>query len=242
MLFRTPTDDPKDNLSFYENEYTQGFTTEVPSEAELVQFRNANFIGSPRDYSYYISTLNQLGLKSGAKIFDYGCSWGYGSYQLINAGFEVVSFEISPTRRRFARENLGIVTADDIESVATELANTFDCFFSAHVLEHVPSPSHSFGYAMRLLKTDGVFVSFTPNGSDGYRAKSSIWSKAWGEVHPTFIDVVFLDNSFRRSPRVVGSSPVNNASFPDQSELKRLDKVDRAELFFAARKVGNYWG
>jgi hypothetical protein len=245
ILFRTPTDDPADNASFYETEYNQGFTTDIPSDDELVQLKKSNFVGHEKDYSYYIRVLTQLGLKPGAKIFDYGCSWGYGSYQFIRAGFDVTSFEVAPTRRRFAHEKLGIATVDDMERAATDLALNFDCFFSAHVLEHVPSPAQSFSYAMSLLKLDGLFVSFTPNGSDARRAITPNWSSEWGEVHPNYIDDLFFDKSFKLTPRVVGSSPVNNASVPsaaEKSELKRIDKVDRGELFFAAKKVGNTWG
>jgi len=242
MNFRTPTDDPAANLSFYENEYTQGFTTAVPSEAALSEMRLSNFVGTEKCYLYYISVLSQLGLEPGARVFDYGCSWGYGSYQLAQAGFEVTSFEVAPSRRRYAHDKLGVSTVDDMDRVATDLASHFDCFFSAHVLEHVPSPAQSFNYAMRLLKQGGLFVSFTPNGSEANRAAEPNWSKHWGEVHPNFIDDIFLDSSFKLSPRVVGSSPVSDASLPEKSELRRLDNVDRVELFFAARKTGDTWG
>ena len=87
--------------------------------------------------------LTQLGLKRGATIFDYGCSWGYGSYQFTQAGFGVTSFELSPTRTNYAREKLGILTVDDMDRAEIDLACRFDCFFSAHVLEHVSSPARS---------------------------------------------------------------------------------------------------
>jgi hypothetical protein len=124
----------------------------------------------------------------------------------------------------------------------TDLSLSFDCFFSAHVLEHVPSPAQSFNYAMLLLKRDGLFVSFTPNGSENYRAVYAAWSKIWGEVHPNFIDDKFLDISFRLSPRTIGSSPVSYASLPEKAELTLLDQLRRGELFFAARKTGDTWG
>ena len=241
MMFRTPTDDPAANIIFYENEYTQGFTTNLPSDEALAKMKRANFVGTEKCYSYYISVLSQLGLKPGAKVFDFGCSWGYGSYQLAQAGFQVMSFEVASNRRRYAHEKLDVSTVDDMDRTATDLAFTFDCFFSAHVLEHVPSPTQTLNYALRLLKRGGLFVSFTPNGSESHRAASHGWRKLWGEVHPNFIDDKFLDSSFKISPRVVGSSPVSNASLPERPELKRLDKVDRGELFFAARRSGDTW-
>ena len=135
-----------------------------PSDAALAELKQSKFSGTEKCYSYYIGVLIQLGMKPGCSIFDYGCSWDYGSYQLSQAGFEVMSFEVAPTRRRYAHEKLGVRTVDDMDLAATDRPDQFDCFFSAHVLEHVPSPAKSFNYAMRLLKRDGLFVSFTPNG------------------------------------------------------------------------------
>lgn len=243
LLFRTPTDDPLSNERFYESEYAQGFTTDLPSEEDLDSLKRRNFSGTEKDYSYYISVLTQLGLKPGAKLFDFGCSWGYGSYQLAKAGFEVAAFEIAPTRRRFAETKLGVRTVTDMSRTLIDFAGQFDCFFSAHVMEHVPSPAHMLACAKELLKTNGLFVSFTPNGSNDCRSAFPDWSKLWGEVHPNFIDDMFLDRSFSRSPRCVGSSPVTNASVPSDegNRLIRLNALSGAELFFAARKNGEPW-
>ena len=62
MMFRTPTDDPADNASFYESEYTQGFTTELPSDPSLSELKRTNFAGTEKDYSYYIAVLAKTGL------------------------------------------------------------------------------------------------------------------------------------------------------------------------------------
>lgn len=243
-MFRTPTDTLAYNTLLYDQVYHQDFTTELPNDQELAEMKRSNFVHTQKDYSGYLRALTQLGLKPGAKIFDYGCSWGYGSFQLAQAGFEVTSFEVSANRSRYAHEKLGLTIVKDMEAAVTNLALSFDCFFSAHVLEHLPSPAQSFAYAMRLLKVGGVFVSFTPNGSQRYRvAAPDDWNKLWGDVHPNFIDDVFLDRNFKLSPRALGSTPhLGNVSLPAKSELKLLDDLDRWELFFVAQKVGEAWG
>ena len=109
LMFRTPTDDASKNIFFYEKEYTQGFTTDMPSDGELSEMKRLNFSGTEKSYSYYIDVLMQLGLGPSNRVFDYGCSWGYGSYQFSRAGFEVVSFEVAPSRARFAHEKLGVL-------------------------------------------------------------------------------------------------------------------------------------
>jgi 2-polyprenyl-3-methyl-5-hydroxy-6-metoxy-1,4-benzoquinol methylase len=156
------------------------------------------------DYSYYISVLRALGLQIGSRLFDFGCSWGYGRYQLTRAGFDVTAFEIAPTRGNFARRELNVRLIDNVDAAASDPAykNRFDRFVSAHVLEHIPSPSQCFGNAMLMLRLGGLFISFTPNGSAAHRQASSSWSKLWGEVHPNFIEV-FFDYHFTHSPRAM---------------------------------------
>jgi 2-polyprenyl-3-methyl-5-hydroxy-6-metoxy-1,4-benzoquinol methylase len=244
LLYRTPTDDPRANVDYYDNAYHQGFTTELPAEAALHEMIATRFVNTEKDYSYYVDVLRQLGLAPGMRIFDFGCSWGYGSHQLAAAGFDVTSFEVSTMRRRYADEKLGVKVVESMQSIAgsAEHVGQYQCFFSAHVLEHVPSPSEAFSHAHKLLCYGGVFVSFTPNGSEPFRsAAPADWHMAWGEVHPNFIDDIFLNRSFQNSPRAIGSSPVTNAGLPEMSTVTELDGLKNFELFFAARKTGPKW-
>jgi transcription elongation factor Elf1 len=135
MLFRAPTDDPDDNVKFYDEVYTEGFTTNLPMDQELEDLKRRQFSGVDKDYSYYINVLKRLGLREGATVFDYGCSWGYGSYQLAAAGYDVTAFEVAPTRRNYASDKLGIRVVEDLGRFAAGPGReAFDCFLSAHVL------------------------------------------------------------------------------------------------------------
>ena len=96
LQFRAPTDDPSGNLEFYENEYSSGVTTDMPSDDTLAKLIRNNFDGE-KSWAYYNDVLMRLGLRSGARIFDFGCSWGYGSYQLSKAGYSILAFEVAPT-------------------------------------------------------------------------------------------------------------------------------------------------
>jgi 2-polyprenyl-3-methyl-5-hydroxy-6-metoxy-1,4-benzoquinol methylase len=242
LLFRDPTDSSACNEEFYNDSYEQGFTTEMPDEHELKYLIDRKFVGTPKDYSYYISVLRSLSLARGDRLFDYGCSWGYGTWQLQQAGFKTYAFEISRSRRVYARERLGVRIIDNIDDLRSDgrLASRFDCFFSAHVLEHVPSPRKVMELADWLLKDGGLLVAFMPNGSEECRAENRAWNMLWGEVHPNFIDDVFLAMAFNNVPNVVASSPVDLAALarvPLQEPGTVRLSLRGAELVFAARKV-----
>lgn len=242
LQYRVPTDRPGSNARYYEAEYDWGFTTTMPDEARLARLVRDDFAGSERDYAARIGLLRRFGLpESGRWLFDYGCSWGYGSYQLMRAGFDVTAFEIAPTRRRFARDKLGVNTVDDMDATVADPAHQgrYDCVFACHVVEHVPRPTRLFRHAWALLSPGGLFVSLTPNGAAACRRVHPRWSQLWGEVHPAFIDDVFLDTQFAGVPRVLASHAVKgSADLPATGERRDLDDLDGDELIFVARKSG----
>jgi hypothetical protein len=135
LMFRVPVDDAETSRRFYCNgSYRQGFTTDLPDAAALERLKATNFRDSPKDYSVYVSVLDALGLGPGDFLFDFGCSWGYGAYQLEVHGFRVVAHEISADRRAYAAERLGIKFIGDLDGLEPghSLFERFDCFFSAH--------------------------------------------------------------------------------------------------------------
>jgi len=210
-MFRIPTDDPFESESFYNGKYSEGFTTDLPSDVELKSLLSSGFAGLEKDYSKYIAIIRALGGSGGSKLLDFGCSWGYGSYQFAKAGFDTLSYEISRTRREYGVLNLGINALDDFDSWAYSVAaqGSIDIFFSAHVLEHVPSPIKIINLARRVLRPSGLFIAFFPNGSAAGRAANSNWNQLWGKVHPNLLDDIFFNSALFDFPRVFGSTPYN---------------------------------
>jgi len=194
LQFRAPTTTSAENAAFYQESYRQGFTSDTPTDEALQKLIANNFAGREKDYSNYLKVLAALGGKPGDRLLDFGCSWGYGSWQLNKHGFDVVAYEISKPRCRYAREKLGVNAHEDLEDVTSE---TFDIFFSAHVLEHVPAISSVFAYARKKLKKGGLFLAFTPNGSEAYRHRpGGAWNQLWNMVHPNFLDDRFYLKAF----------------------------------------------
>jgi hypothetical protein len=62
------------------------------------------------------------------------------------------------------------------------------------------------------------------------------WHKWWAEVHPNFIDDIFLLWSFHNSPRVIGSSPASAARSARMLQpCEVLDDLSRSELFCSSQ-------
>ena len=120
----------------------------------------------------------------------------------------------------------------------TEPAGCYDVFFSAHVIEHVPSVSRMLTLGLRLLRPGGLFVAFTPNASPMARqARPGPWSKLWGFVHPQLIDEEYLNEGPLPAAWCAASDP-----YPQQ-EIRAWRRSGRelrmgvgGEMFFAAVK------
>ncbi len=239
LLYRIPTSDELENEAFYQEDYTEGFTTDLPSAVEIEELIATRFASSEKNYAHYLAVLSALGVSSGARLFDYGCSWGYGSHQLAAAGYEVDAFEISRPRASYARSHLGVSmpVMDQLSSAS------YDVFFSAHVIEHVPSTSALIAMGMRLLKPGGLFICFCPNGSLTFRRRAPRdWHLMWGQSHPQLIDEVFLRHAFPERPVFIHSAPLLHwaqpehlkpvADWPRQSDTQ-IGCLDHVELLLA---------
>ena len=219
LLFRIPTTNESENEAFYQQTYQQGFTTEMPPPKEVWQLKSTLFRNTEKDYCDYITVLKALGLKRGTRLLDYGCSWGYGSWQLQKAGYSVQSYEISRTRCEYAMKHMGVNATWNIN----DLAGRFDVFFSAHVLEHVPSLGNSISFAMKVLKPGGQFVAFTPNGSDIYRKEHPWqWLHSWGLVHPNLLDEEYYRFIFGNMSFLVASSPYDCDAIKQWVQIEHL--------------------
>jgi hypothetical protein len=225
-MFRVPKDNPSRAESFYESEYEQGFTTECPPPEELEKLKRTRFAGTQRDYAAYISFLQAAGIKPGMSIFDFGCSWGYGSWQLQQAGYDVYSHELAPTRAHYAETMLGCRMVSPRHA-----GKSFDCFFSAHVLEHLNNPRDMWEVAREIVRPNGAVVTFLPNGN----LTQPKVHKIWGKVHPLLIDSEAL-LIMARSVDLSGLTYTAPYDLPAVSRGVQGSNLSGAELAIVARK------
>ena len=204
LLYRSPMTSAAVGPRFYDECYSQGFTTELPDDQRLNELKAFGFRGTEKDYSSYISVLEALGVGPGARLFDFGCSWGYGTWQLREAGFVTEAFEISARRAEYAKGKLGLNVVWELPPARP----VYDVFFSAHVLEHVRSVAEAVAYGLACLRPGGLFVAFTPNGSEPRRRVDDWrWHRAWGLVHPNLLDDVYYRSTWGERPSCLASDP-----------------------------------
>lgn len=220
LRFRVPRETAQKAEKLYDQEsYRQGFTTDLPAPEELSALLSTNFSGTANHYARFIEAIRALNLPSGATVLDFGCSWGYGSWQIRQAGFSVFSYEIGRERAQYARERLGCTMVDNLRTQD----GTIDCFFSAHVIEHLPSPNILFSEAAQLLKPGGYLVCFCPNGNPNRQDIEPNYHLTWGQVHPLFITPQFMRWA------------CNRYGF-DLCELRAGENLLEVELLTVARK------
>ena len=107
LMFRIPQSNAIQNERFYQTQYRSTFTSECPDDQELSHLKSTFFRGSKKDYTIYLGLLEAAGVRPGHVVLDFGASWGYGSWQLAQAGYRVYSYEVSEPRSRFAVRKLG---------------------------------------------------------------------------------------------------------------------------------------
>ncbi|MER8639785.1 class I SAM-dependent methyltransferase [Mesorhizobium sp. M1365] len=211
LMYRFPADTNDDNYEFYQKQYSQGFTTDLPDKDTLTELCRSNFAGHEKSYAGLIELIERLGFGPGARIFDFGSSWGFGSWQFGHRGFDVKAYEISSMRAEFSKRELNVNCETDISILESsdELHGYFDIFFSNHVFEHIPSPRRAIQLARRLAKKGGVFIAVTPNGSLDFRSVAPrAWHHFWGKVHPNLISDLYWKTAFENDPYFIGGLPM----------------------------------
>ncbi len=211
LWFRWPADTPHEHENYYQEEFA-GDTPQVilPNAQELQALKSANFSGSSLDINNKGRVLNAV--RPGSRVLDFGCSWGYGTYQLQQHGFDAVGFEISRPRAEYGRTKLGLNIIDALDELVRLPAGSFDIVFSNHVVEHLPDIAQSFSILTRLLKRDGFVFHVLPNFM-GRKARSGYWVKWIGEDHPIAPAISFFEIAIPRSglaEPIFGSSPFDD--------------------------------
>lgn len=212
LLYRWPYESREEMAQFYQSSYHQaGLTTDLPDAQALRLLIKTDFQGSQKDFSRVIQLLGALAVPSGARILDFGANWGYGVWQLNQAGFVGVGYELSKPRADYSR-NLSVQVFTDWSEI--EQRAPYDVVFSSHVLEHTPDPAEALRRKLSVLAPGGLLIALFPNGSSAFRrAEPEAFHRLWGRVHPVMLNEDFI----RRS--APGHALFLGAAGPDDIDL-----------------------
>jgi 2-polyprenyl-3-methyl-5-hydroxy-6-metoxy-1,4-benzoquinol methylase len=241
LWFRWPADTPGEHDRYYQEEFA-GDSPQVilPGSGELRLLTSANFSCSPLDINSKVRVLEFL--RPGGRVLDFGCSWGYGTYQMEQYGLNAVGFEISKPRAEYGRTKLGLKIIDTLEELEKLPAGGFDVVFSNHVVEHLPNIAAVFPLLTRLLNQNGFVFHVLPNFM-GKKARSGYWVKWIGEDHPIAPAMPFFDYAIPRAgltKPIYGSSPFDDGmaqalNGPASASLS----TEGDELLVFAHKTGS---
>lgn len=239
LIFRWPTESPEEADAYYQDEFSpKSPQISLPNTTELNKLLQRNFAATPLDLGPKIRLLKAI-CPSG-RVLDYGCSWGYGTYQLAQCGFQATGFEISRPRAQYARKHLGLQVIDCFEELKASPRRSFDVIFSHHVLEHLPNLKDGLDLMARLLTDGGLTFHVLPNFT-GKSAVSGMWLHWIGEEHPIAPTIDF----FARNLPKHGFGQIRFASSPFDDALTnallqngtKALQTDGDELLLLASKV-----
>ena len=100
----------------------------------------------------------------GGRVLICGDGIGIDSFFFAQAGYDIVSYEVSRygqqiARRLFDDYKVNVQMADTLETFEPE---SFDAIISLDVLEHVPSPPEMVRDLSKLLRPGGLFIVSAP--------------------------------------------------------------------------------
>lgn len=232
LMFRYPKETIDFNANYYQEEYDEGITTQMPDIQTLENWKKICFKGSPRDFSTQVSIVKAV-VPSG-NLLDFGASWGYASYQFMLSGYNVLGYELSKPRARYAKENLQVsITTSMSELLKHE--SFFDVVFTSHVLEHCPNFKDILDAFYKVLKPSGKLVILVPNCSNN----TQITTVGFGMHHIFAFNREFFQNNLPNhgfSNLFFASSPYSSEFWEKLKEMRSFGSVDGDELLVIASK------
>ena len=233
---------PRDSESFFIKHYqkyyktTNSYMSDLPSDKTLFNLIESNFSENRSFKKYFDNLLINIIKDQKIKITEFGASWGYNIYKLVNQGFDVVGYELSVPRAEYGKEKLKI----NLFYEEAKIRTSNDIFFSNHVIEHLEDIKYFVDLSKAKLTKNGYFVAFCPNGSIEYKTREpDVYKVTWGFEHPNLLNYEFASYVFNENPYLILTDDwdFNESLIKDWDGLSQRigSKKDGKELLIIAR-------
>jgi SAM-dependent methyltransferase len=137
----------------------------------------------------------------GASIVEVGSGYGYLTYSLSRAGFDVKGVDISESAVKAAKARFGdLYLCEDITQFAQRLPSATDAVVMTEVLEHLERPLEVLNAIKAALRQGGKLIMTTPNR--GFNGADALWRTDLPPVHLAW----YSKTSIREMARRVGLS------------------------------------
>ena len=84
LMFRWPKESAGHSVRFYQKDYSEGLTTQIPGKDQLAEMKRNVFKGTEKDFATKIAILKMV-VPQG-RVLDFGSSWGYGLFPIESRG------------------------------------------------------------------------------------------------------------------------------------------------------------
>ena len=237
LMFRFPKDSAAQNKRFYTGLYQEaGLTTNLPSHESLEIMMKTQFKGTNKDFAPRIALLKKY--KESGALLDFGASWGYGSWQIQEHGFEVTAFEVDVNRAAYGEKHLELRYFTEWQKLL-DSGLTFDVIFTSHVLEHLPEIHSIFRQFYSLLNPNGILQIYVPNCTN--MVDQSVFHRkksfAFGQKHAIAFDDSFFKRNLPQYGFQIEQINVGKDGWVNESAL---DLIEDPELIVVARKIPNH--
>ncbi|MFK7941984.1 MAG: class I SAM-dependent methyltransferase [Paracoccaceae bacterium] len=236
-----------------------GFVTPVPDEASIIAFytelgghARVDEPGAARDGATMADVMAReaahpnstvdaarlaagLRARTGGRLLDVGCGYGFFSKAAMEAGFDVTALELSDHERGIAAEMVpGLrLMGTSFESFTSK--DSFDAVLMSQVLEHAREPRAWLSKARALVREGGVIAVALPNFS-------ALVSDLLGARDPYLIPPAHLNyftpNSLASLMQQTGWQPIGRTTvsrFPVSTFTKRFGGVAGKMAYQVAR-------